>query len=140
MKKDQSHATSMGAVHTLRNHLGAGFAGVRMAFLQSRDRHNAEAEVAVVVHKGHRMGVAAEGNPPCVAVEGSVVRSHPGRSNPVAWLVGSVRDSVVGDCNHVEALVYRIHPPEGIRGVEVSGIGKGRDMELALLRVGPERD
>lgn len=55
-----------------------------MAFLQSRDRRNGEAEVAAVVHKGRRMGVAAEGNPLCVAAEGSGVRSHPGRSNRVA--------------------------------------------------------
>lgn len=51
----------------------------------------------------------------------------------------SVRDSGVGDCNHVEVLVYRTHPLEDIRDAEANGIGKGRDMELALLRVGPGR-
>lgn len=84
MKNDQSHVTSMGVVRTLHNHLVAGFAGVRMACLQSKDRHNAGGEVAVAVRKGHRMGVAAEGSPPCVGVEDYAVRNHPGRSNPVA--------------------------------------------------------
>jgi hypothetical protein len=86
------------------------------------------------------MGVAAEGNPLCVGVEDYAVRSHPGRSNPVAQLVGSVRDSEVGDCNHGEARVYHIHPRRDIRDEEESGIGKGRDMELALLRVAPRRN
>lgn len=54
--------------------------------------------------------------------------------------MGSVRDSEVGDCNHGEALVYHIHPQEDIRDEEESGIGKGRDMELALLRVAPRRN
>lgn len=111
-----------------------------MAFLQSRDRHSAEGEVEVVVRKGHRMGVAVEGNPPCVAVADYAFHSHPARNNPVAWLVGSVRDSVVGDCNHVEALVYHIHLWEGILDVEASGIGKGRDMGVSPLRVGPGRN
>lgn len=112
-----------------------------MAFLQSRDRHNAEGVGAVVVaRKGHRMGAAEEGNPPCVAVEDCAVRSHPGRNNPVAWLVENVRDSAVGDCNRAEALVYHIHLQEDIRDAEASEIDKGRDMELAPLRVGPERN
>lgn len=83
-KKDQPHVTSMGVVRTLHNHLVAGFAGVRMACLRSKDRHNAEGEVAAVARKGHRTGVAEEGNHPYVGVEDYAVRSHPGRSNPVA--------------------------------------------------------
>lgn len=139
MEKDQSHVTSTDVVHTLHNHLVAGFAGVRMIFPQSKDRRNAEGVVAVVARKDHRMDVAAEGNPPYVAGEGSAVRSHPGRNIPVAWLVGSVRGSVVGDCNHGAALVYHIHPPGDIRDAEASEIGKDRDMGLSPLRIGHQQ-
>lgn len=54
--------------------------------------------------------------------------------------MGNVRDSEVWDCNHGEVLVYHNHLQGGIRGEEETGIGKGRDMELALLRVAPRRN
>lgn len=74
----------MGVGRNLHNHLVAGFADVRMVSLQNKDRHSVAGEEAVAARKGHRMGVAAEGNPPCVGVEDYAVRSHPGRSNPAA--------------------------------------------------------
>lgn len=126
----------MGVDRTLRIHLAAGFAGARMAFLQSRDHRSDEGEVEVVAvlrRKGHRMGGAAEGSPPCVVVD----RSHHDRNSPVVWLEGNAHDSAVGDCNHAEALVYRIHPREDTLYEQASGIGMGRDEGLFLLRVGP---
>lgn len=140
MKKDQSLITNTGVVRNLHNHLAAGFVGVHMAFPQSKDRHSVAGEVVVEVHKGRRMGVVVEDNPPCVAVEGFAVRSHPDRNSPVAWLVGSVRDSVVEGCNHAGALFCHTHPWEGSRDEEANGSGKGPDREHALLRVGPIRN
>ena len=141
MAKDQSLATSTGVVRSLRSHLAAGCADVHMVYLRSMDHHNAEGGVVAVARKGHHMGgVGEEDSPPCVVGEDYAVRSHHDRSSPVAWLVDSARDNVVGDCIRAEALVYHIHPQEGIRDVAGSGIGMGHDMELSLQQVGPEKN